>query len=48
MDGRDLAAGDIAVLEPGEPSDFLALTDAVVVAVKLPAVAGDKYPAEEA
>ena len=45
MDGRDLAAGDIAVLEPGEPSDFLALTDAVVVAVKLPAVPGDKHPA---
>jgi hypothetical protein len=47
IDGRDLAAGDIAVLEPGEPSDFLALTDAVLVAVKLPAVPGDKYSAPE-
>jgi quercetin dioxygenase-like cupin family protein len=46
MDGRDLGAGDIVVLEPGDPSDFLAVTDAVVVAVKLPAVPGDKYPAE--
>jgi hypothetical protein len=46
MDGRDLGAGDIAVLEPGDPSDFLALSDAVVVAVKLPAAPGDKYPAE--
>jgi hypothetical protein len=46
MDGRDLGAGDIVVLEPGDPSDFLAVTDAVVVAVKLPAVPGDKYPVE--
>jgi hypothetical protein len=46
MDGRDLATGDIIVLDPGDPSDFLAVTDAVVVAVKLPAVPGDKYLAE--
>jgi mannose-6-phosphate isomerase-like protein (cupin superfamily) len=45
MDGTDLHAGDIVRIPPGRPSDFLALTDAVVVAVKLPAVAGDKYPA---
>jgi quercetin dioxygenase-like cupin family protein len=46
MDGTDLHAGDIVEIAPGQPSDFLALTDAVVVAVKLPAVAGDKYPVE--
>ena len=45
MDGTDLHAGDIVRIPPGQASDFLALTDAVVVAVKLPAVAGDKYPA---
>jgi mannose-6-phosphate isomerase-like protein (cupin superfamily) len=45
MDGVDLHAGDIVRIPPGVPSDFLALTDAVVVAVKLPAAAGDKYPA---
>jgi mannose-6-phosphate isomerase-like protein (cupin superfamily) len=45
MDGTELGAGDIAELRPGVPSDFLALTDAVLVAVKLPAVAGDKHPA---
>ena len=45
MDGADLHAGDIVRIPPGQPSDFRALTDAVVVAVKLPAVAGDKYPA---
>jgi quercetin dioxygenase-like cupin family protein len=47
MDGADLHAGDIVRIPPGQPSDFLALTDAVVVAVKLPAVAGDKYPVED-
>jgi hypothetical protein len=46
MDGVELGPGDIAELRPGVPSDFLALTDASVVAVKLPAVAGDKYPVE--
>jgi quercetin dioxygenase-like cupin family protein len=46
MEGRDLHAGDIVSIPPGQPSDFLALTDAVVVAVKLPAVAGDKYLVE--
>ena len=46
MDGTDLHAGDIVEVAPGQPSDFLALTDAVVVAVKLPAVAGDKYLVE--
>jgi quercetin dioxygenase-like cupin family protein len=45
MDGHVLHAGDIVRIPPGQPSDFLALTDAVVVAVKLPAVPGDKYPA---
>jgi hypothetical protein len=47
MDGVELGPGDIAELLPGEPSDFLALTDATVVAVKLPAVAGDKYLVED-
>lgn len=47
MDGRELHAGEILRLDPGEPCDFLALTDATVVAVKLPAVPGDKYIVEE-
>jgi hypothetical protein len=47
MDGQDLHAGDILTLLPGEPCDFLAVTDATVVAVKLPAVPGDKYIVEE-
>lgn len=47
MDGAELGAGDILEVPPGRPSDFLALTDAVVVSVKLPAVPGDKYPVED-
>lgn len=47
MEGRELHAGDILEVRPGDPCDFLALTDAIVVAVKLPAVPGDKYPAPE-
>jgi quercetin dioxygenase-like cupin family protein len=47
MDGRLLHAGDILKLSPGEPCDFQAVTDAVVVAVKLPAVNGDKQLVED-
>lgn len=36
-------AGDIVVIEPGEATDFEALTDVTTVVVKLPSVAGDKY-----
>lgn len=46
MDGREVGAGEIVVIEPGEASDFRALTDAVLVAVKLPGVPGDKYLVE--
>lgn len=46
MGERRLGAGDIVVLAPGEPTDFEAVTDAVVAAVKLPAVLGDKYLVE--
>lgn len=43
MNGRILRQGDIAVLDPGESTDFAALTDAVTTVVKLPCVAGDKF-----
>lgn len=45
LGGRHLVAGDIAVLEPGEAAGFRALTDVVLVAVKVPSVAGDKHEA---
>jgi hypothetical protein len=46
MMGRTWDAGDIVLVEPGEATDFKALTDAVCTVVKLPSVRGDKYLGE--
>lgn len=43
MAGQVWAAGDIVVLNPGEVTDFEALTDAINVVVKTPCVLNDKY-----
>lgn len=43
MAGREWNAGDIIVLEPGEATDFKAVTDAVNVVVKVPGALNDKY-----
>lgn len=43
MVGREWHAGDIIVLEPGETTDFQALSDAVTVVVKVPGCLNDKY-----
>lgn len=43
MRHTELAAGDIVVLEAGESSDFEALTDVTLVAVKHPGAKDDKY-----
>lgn len=43
MAGREWSAGDIIVLEPGEATDFTAMTDAVNVVVKVPGARDDKY-----
>ena len=43
MLGREWSAGDIIKLEPGEETEFLALTDTSNVVVKFPSVANDKY-----
>lgn len=43
MAGREWSAGDIVTLEPGEITDFLALTDALNVVVKVPGALNDKY-----
>ena len=42
--GKILDPGDIMLLEPGEATDFFALTDAVRAVVKLSSARGDKYP----
>jgi quercetin dioxygenase-like cupin family protein len=46
MAGQEWGEGDIVVLEPGEVTDFEALTDAVNIIVKTPAAAGDKFLAD--
>lgn len=43
MMGRRWEEGDIIVVEPGEATDFEALTDAVTVAVKSPSAPDDKF-----
>lgn len=43
MAGREWGAGDIVVMEPGDVTDFEALTDAVNVVVKTPGALNDKY-----
>lgn len=37
-------AGDIVVIEPGESTDFRAITDATTTVVKIPGAQNDKYP----
>lgn len=48
MDGQRYVAGDIVALEPGEGTDFRALTDAITAVVKLPGAGNDKFYREEA
>jgi len=43
MNEDHYGAGDIILIEPGEATDFEALSDVTTVVVKLPSVAGDKY-----
>ena len=43
MADREWSDGDIITLSPGEPSEFVALTDATTVVVKIPGALSDKY-----
>lgn len=43
MFDRIFAEGDIVVVEPGEATDFTALTDVQNVVVKIPGANDDKY-----
>lgn len=47
MFGQEFSEGDIIVVEPGEATDFMALTDAMNVVVKMPGANNDKYEVEE-
>lgn len=42
--GSEWEAGDIIVIEPGEATDFYAITDVTNVVVKTPGALDDKYP----
>jgi quercetin dioxygenase-like cupin family protein len=44
MNGTEYSAGTIVVIEPGEATDFAALTDAVTAVVKIPGAKDDKFP----
>lgn len=43
MCGQEWGAGDIVVIEPGEATDFRAITDVTNVVVKVPGAFDDKY-----
>jgi len=43
MLGREWNVGDILTIEPGEATDFMALSDAITVVVKVPSIVDDKY-----
>ena len=45
MNGIKYTSGDIVMLDPGEATDFEALTNATNVVVKTPSARGDKYAA---
>lgn len=45
MNGVQYHDGDIVVIEPGDATDFKALTDVTTVVVKNPSAPDDKYPA---
>lgn len=47
MFDREFSEGDIIVVEPGDATDFTALTDATNVVVKLPGANDDKYIVKE-
>jgi quercetin dioxygenase-like cupin family protein len=43
LGAAEFGPGDVVVIEPGEGTDFEALTDATTVVVKLPGARDDKY-----
>lgn len=43
MFGKEWEKGDVIVVEPGDITDFLAITDAMTVVVKIPGANNDKY-----
>jgi quercetin dioxygenase-like cupin family protein len=42
MNSECLESGEIIVIEPGEPADFIALSDATLLCIKFPSKSSDK------
>jgi mannose-6-phosphate isomerase-like protein (cupin superfamily) len=47
MANMDLSHGDIIMLDPGEGTNFEAITDVTTVVVKSPSIMNDKYLKED-
>ena len=47
MNGKVYEEGTVIIMEPGEATDFEALTEVKNVVVKIPSVKGDKYEVTE-
>ena len=43
MCSQEFNEGDIIVVEPGEKTDFISITDSINVVVKIPSAFDDKY-----
>lgn len=43
MNDKEYSAGDIIIIEPGEITDFEAITDVINAVVKVPGALDDKY-----
>lgn len=43
MSGKRFSQGDIVVMNPGEGTDFRAITDVITTVVKIPGAPNDKY-----
>ena len=43
MNGQKYVAGDIVVMEPGDWTDFQAISEVMTMVVKFPCVKNDKY-----
>ena len=46
FNGREVDAGAIVEISPGEAVAFESVTDVITVVVKTPSVVGDKYPSD--
>lgn len=47
MNNKTLEAGEIVVLQPGTPADFLCLEDGATAVIKVPSIPGDKFMVKE-